>query len=85
MKQKQEILLTIGEKDKSGAYATIVYVISLRCPEGILIDLKGLNKHWPPKNEEYLIIALLGRVKGESFYWSHLLPSVQLTTLGVKV
>ena len=67
------------------AYATIVYVISSRGPEGLLIDLEGLNKHWTPKNEEYLIIALLGRVKGKSFDQSHLLPSVQLTTLGVKV
>ena len=46
------------------SYATMVYVFSLRGPEGLLIDLEGLNRHWPPRNDQYVTIALLGIREG---------------------
>ena len=67
------------------AYATLVYVVSLRGPEGLLIDLDSLNRHWPPRNKHYVTIALLGRVKGETTDRTHLLPSVNITSSGVNV
>ena len=33
------------------SYAAMVYVVSLRGPEGLLIDLDGLNRHWPPRSD----------------------------------
>ena len=67
------------------SYATLVYVVSLRVPEGLLIDLNGLNENWPPRNNRHLTIALLGRVKGETFDRAHLLPCVHRTSSGIDV
>lgn len=66
-------------------YASLVYVLSLRGPEGFLLDLDGLNRHWDELRNEYVTIALLGRVKGESHDRAHLLPSAVETKSGVKV
>ena len=48
------------------AYVTKAYVLSLRGPEGPLLDLDGLNRHWRDTRREYFTVALLGRVKGET-------------------
>ena len=67
------------------AYATVTYVVSLRGPEGFLLDLKGLNDHWTDLDRNYVVIALLGRVKGETQDRAHLLPSVKVTSSGLNV
>ena len=66
-------------------YITIAYVISLRGPEGFLIDLDGLNRHWRETQEDYVIIALLGKVKGEHHDLAHLIPSSINTKSGIQV
>jgi hypothetical protein len=48
-----------------GVDITITYVLSLRGSEGLLLDLGGIRRHWNNRTEEYVIIALRGRVKGE--------------------
>ena len=65
-------------------YVTISYVVSLRGPEGLLLDLKGLISHWR-ETGDYVVIALLGRVKGESHDLPHLIPSAISTCSGIDV
>jgi hypothetical protein len=51
----------------AGAYFSIMYVDSLRGPEGLPVDLKGLRRNFMKGLEEdYVIVALLGQVKGEN-------------------
>ena len=65
----------------AGAYFSITYVDSLRGPEGLLVDLAGLQG----QDEGYVIIALLGQVKGEHGEREHLLPTASETRSGIKV
>ena len=66
------------------AYVTVCYTISLRGTEGFLLDLAGLNKYWK-EDRDHLIIALLGKVKGESADLAHLVPCVWVTATGINV
>jgi hypothetical protein len=66
-------------------YAMTCYVVSLRGCEGLLLDLSGLNQKWDVGGEEYVVIALLGKIKGEAGDRAHLLPSVPKTSSGIKV
>jgi len=66
------------------AYIVISYVISLRGPEGLLLDLHGLQKHWRQTND-YVVIPLLGKVKGESQDLAHLIPCVTRTKSNIDV
>ena len=54
-------------------YVVVYYTISLRGIDGFLLDLAGLNKYWK-EDRDHLIIAHLGKVKGESVYLAHLVP-----------
>jgi len=65
-------------------YVVVSYVISLRGPEGFLLDLKGLNQFWD-RSESYVTIALLGRLKGEHHDLQHLIPCVNYTSSGIQV
>ena len=51
-------------------YMVISYTISLRGPEGFLLDLKGLNNYWDTSDKNF-IITLLGRIKGERYDLTH--------------
>jgi hypothetical protein len=66
-------------------YAMVCYVVSLRGCEGQLLDLGGLNRKWGVGGERYVVVALLGKIKGESGDRSHLLPCVAKTLSGIKV
>jgi hypothetical protein len=66
-------------------YAMTCYVVSLRGNEGLLVDLSGLNRKWSVGGDEYVVIALLGKIKGESGDRAHLLPCVPKTSSGIKV
>jgi hypothetical protein len=68
-----------------GSYIAISYVLSLRGPEGLLVDLQGLRKYWNQASSEYFIIALRGKVKGEQFERHHLLPCCASTSSGIPV
>ena len=65
-------------------YATLSYVISLRGPEGFLLDLSGLNKHWSDQRE-YVIISLFGKIKGEKYDLTHLVPCTSVTQSGINI
>jgi len=66
-------------------YVVISYVISLRGPEGFLLDLKaGLNQFWD-RSEEYVTIVLLGRLKGEQHDLQHLIPCANETSTRIPI
>ena len=68
-----------------GTYVTILYVLSLRGNEGLMLDLGGLRKHWNPKRKDYLTIVLYGKLKGENSYREHLIPCCNDTKSGINV
>jgi len=65
-------------------YIIVSYVISLRGPEGFLLDLEGLNKHLN-YSSEYSVITLRGRLKGEQNDSDHLIPCSNVTSSGINV
>jgi hypothetical protein len=69
----------------AGGYFVLSYVNSLRGPEGLLLDLEGCLKHFPPAvgEKDDVVFALLGTVKGEHLEREHLLPTVKLTQSGI--
>jgi hypothetical protein len=66
-------------------YVTVCYVVLLRGSEGLLLDLSGLKQKWGVGGDEYVTIALLGKINGENDNCAHLLPSVPVTLSGVDV
>jgi hypothetical protein len=68
----------------AGSYFCFCFVVSLRSPEGLLCDLKGVIEHYD-NGRPYVIIPLLGKVKGEHHSRQHLLPCVAETDSGIAV
>jgi hypothetical protein len=68
----------------AGGYFCFCFVVSLRSPEGLLCDLEGLLDHFDD-SRPYVIITLLGKVKGEHHSRQHLLPCVGVTGSGIEV
>ena len=66
-------------------YAAVSYTISLRGNEGFLLDLEGLIRYKNEVAREYFIIALLGKIKGETNDKAHLIPCINETSSGIKV
>jgi hypothetical protein len=66
-------------------YVSVCYAVSLRGCEGFLLDLAGLNRKFNAGGTRYVVIALLGKIKGESDDRDHLLPCVPVTSSGVDV
>jgi hypothetical protein len=68
------------------SYATVTYVVSLRGPEGLLLDLAGLHRNWGKESDEsYFFLALLGKIKGEQHDRCHLIPCSNKTESGIDV
>jgi hypothetical protein len=64
----------------------VSYVVSLRGPEGMLLDLEGLHRNWSrPEDDSFLYIALLGRIKGEHQDRCHLIPASAVTGSNIDV
>jgi hypothetical protein len=61
------------------------YAISLRGCEGLLLDLNGLNQKWSVGGEEYVVVAMLGKIKEEAGDHAHLLPCVPKRLSGIQV
>jgi hypothetical protein len=68
-----------------GTYSVIAYVLSLRGSECLLVDIEGMLKYADTGDEQYFIVALLGKVKGEHQDRCHLLPCTTITSSGIKV
>jgi hypothetical protein len=66
-------------------YITVCYVVLLHGSKGLLLDLSGLNRKWGLRGDKHLMIALLGKIKGETGDLAHLLPSVPITSSGIQV
>jgi hypothetical protein len=67
------------------AYVAVCYTVSLRGCEGFLLDLAGLNRKFTAGGDKYIVIALLGQIKGESGDRAHLIPCVPMTSSGIDV
>ena len=67
------------------AYVAITYTLSLRGSEGFLVDLTGMRKNWKKGWPRYFLVALLGKVKGETHDRAHLLPCACVTSSGLQV
>jgi hypothetical protein len=71
-----------------GAYAIIAFCGSFRGSEVFLVDLHGLRKYLFNQDEpeqDFVIIPLLGRFKGETGDRYHLTPLASETSSGLKV
>ena len=69
----------------AGAYFCFCYVVSLRSPEGLMVDIPGLLQYGEA-SEEHVVIPLLGQVKGEDHTTrQHLLHCVNETGSGICV
>ena len=67
------------------AYVTITYFLSLRGAEGCLCDITGTLNHWKKQHKDFVLVALLGKVKVESQGRAHLLSSVNVTRSGIEI
>jgi len=69
-----------------GAFYVIAFSCALRGEELPLVDLHGTLKHWTPSTTSdppHIVIAILGRFKGEIGENYHLLPIVTITASGI--
>ena len=89
--RKAEEFMNISEDEEEEhlwlvftVYVVVSYVISLRGPEGFLLDLSSLNKHWN-HSSSYTVIGLLGRLKGERNDLCHLIPCANTTASDINV
>ena len=87
---KHQAMDATTEEDKTrwvsaGIYFAICFVLSLRGPEGLLLDLEGLWEHTQEIVGRFTMIVLRGRVKSERAERLHLLPCVNQTDSGINV
>ena len=68
----------------AGTYFCICFVLSLRSPEGLMADLEGIKRYFERESSE-VVVALLGRFKGEHHSKQHLLTSVAVTGSGIRI
>lgn len=66
-------------------YISVTYVLSLRGAEGLLLDLGGINTYWERGDGTYIIVPLLGKIKGEQHDVVHKIPCVPVTSSGINV
>jgi len=69
----------------AGAYFCLCYIVSLRGPEGLLLDVGRLKELNSPRKQGMLYLPLLGKVKGENHSRHHTLASVTRTSSGIPV
>ena len=67
-----------------GTYIIISYVLSLRGSEELMLDLTVVNRELK-QEQDYCILGLKGKVKGESVHQDHLFPCVLKTSSGIDV
>lgn len=70
-----------------GAFYLVAYCCALRGEEVPMADLFGIKKHWMESGRhehEHVVVALLGRFKGETGEGYHLMPIVSVTSRGLR-
>ena len=68
----------------AGCYFCFCYVVSLRGTEGLMVDVDGVANLGTAK-PGFVIIPLLGQVKGEDHTRQHLIHCVNVTDSGIQV
>ena len=68
----------------AGAYFCFCYVVSLRSSEGLMVDVDGIRE-FGVGDPDYVIVPLLGQVKGEDHTRQHLIHCVNVTSSGIHV
>ena len=68
----------------AGSYFCFCYVVSLRSPEGLMVDVPGLSE-FGERSVDHVVINLLGQVKGEDYTRQHLRHCVNETGSGIPV
>ena len=67
-------------------YVVITYVLSLRGPESLLLDLDGIVKYFDRMDQrKILIMNLYGKIKEEDQDRFHLLPCCLVTSSSISV
>lgn len=66
-------------------YVAVSYVVSLRRSETFLLDLYSFLKHNFNDTEDYFILTLVGKIKGETNEDAHLIPCIETTSSGIKI
>jgi hypothetical protein len=87
---KLKILEAVTLSDKNRwivfhAYVVACYTCLLHSCKGFLLNLDGLNQKFAADGDKYVVIALLGKIKGETSDRDHLLPCVPVTSSGIDV
>jgi hypothetical protein len=70
-----------------GAFYLIAFCCALRGEEVPLTDLYGVSAHWEAGQTnptKHVVVALLGRFKGETSESYHLMPLVDVTNCGLE-
>ena len=67
-----------------GVYVAVSYVMSLRGSEGLMINLSTINKEWK-RYQDCVIIALKGKIKGETNERDHIFPCSCITESGINM
>jgi hypothetical protein len=62
-------------------YMVVCYTCLLHGCKGFLLDLDGLNRKSMSGGTKYVVITLLGKIKGETSDRDHLLPCVSILEL----
>ena len=65
-------------------YTIISYVVSLWGSEGLLLDMNELIRYWKRHDGIYLLIPLLGIIKGDDVKRPHLIPCINTTSTQIK-
>ena len=66
-------------------YCAVSYVLPLRGDEGFLLDVKELRNNWLNHPDKYLVITLLGKLKGEKNDNVHKFPCSKITNSGLNI
>jgi hypothetical protein len=72
---------------REASFYLITFCCALRGEEVVLTDLFGTQKYWEQgsqSTESHVVVALLGRFKGETGEVYHLLPIVSVTNRGLE-
>jgi len=67
------------------SYCTVSYILSLRGDEGFLLDINEMRKNWSNHSKDFIVITLLGKLKGEKEDSVHKFPCVNKTLSGIDI
>ena len=84
-----EVAMTSTKEDKFdliifGSHMVTSHVLSLRGNEGLMLNLATIEQELKVKRA-CCIVALRGKVKGESIERDHIFPCCKVTSSGIKV